>query len=249
MGKFSSLGTFPLTNFGLLLLRAIVSQRQTRLRPAAHGLVNHVSEPRVLSAGLTASHRRGIEGGQHALDTFGRAGSIPSEDHEPPSLARKSKAKPKAATKAGEATWPASKQAWMTASYLATASTCQPSLPARGRRFEPGLAMHARIAGFDGPLQVERPFRHRPGPYLERLYPLQQSWPDRKARYTAVTATSNETPRRRHGDWEKASQGWLRERLILPRPTSVDYEQKDRIVGSGRGGFGGQTGGCPSVTA
>lgn len=29
----------------------------------------------------------------------------------------------------------------------------------------------------------------------------------------------------------------VRERLILPRPTSADYEQKDRIVGSGRGGL------------
>lgn len=97
------------------------------------------------------------------------------------------------------------------------------------------------------PVQMQRPFRHRPGLYLERLYPLQQSWPDRKARCTAVTAMSNETPRRRHDNWEKASQGRLRERLILPTPTSADHKQKDRIVGSGRGGLGGQTRGCPSV--
>ncbi|POS79826.1 hypothetical protein DHEL01_v201763 [Diaporthe helianthi] len=88
----------------------------------------------------------------------------------------------------------------------------------------------AHVARFDGPLQVrfvlgrgstspvmmmltrermqmERPFRHRPVPYLERLYPPLQSWADRKTRYTAVTAMSNETTRRRHDDWEDASQG------------------------------------------
>lgn len=37
----SSLGTFPLSSFGLVL-RASVSQSQTRLRHAAHRLVNHV---------------------------------------------------------------------------------------------------------------------------------------------------------------------------------------------------------------
>lgn len=45
------------------------------------------------------------------------------------------------------------------------------------------------------PMQTNRPFQRRPALYLERLYPLQQSWPGRKARYTAVTAMSNETPR------------------------------------------------------
>lgn len=36
---------------------------------------------------------------------------------------------------------------------------------------------------------------------------------------------------------EEGITGRMRERLILPRPTSADYEQKDRIVGSGRGGL------------
>lgn len=45
------------------------------------------------------------------------------------------------------------------------------------------------------PMQMDHPFQHRPELYLQRLYPLQQSWPGRKARYTAVTAMSNETPR------------------------------------------------------
>lgn len=31
------------------------------------------------------------------------------------------------------------------------------------------------------PMQMDRPLRRRPALYLERLYPLQQSWPDRKA--------------------------------------------------------------------
>jgi hypothetical protein len=46
---------------------------------------------------------------------------------------------------------------------------------ARGRR-RPKSMMLTRE-----PMQMERSFRHRPGLYLERLYPLQQSWPDRKA--------------------------------------------------------------------
>lgn len=46
-GQLFSLGTFPISSLGLLL-RAPVSQRQTRLRRAAHRLVNHVSKPEKL---------------------------------------------------------------------------------------------------------------------------------------------------------------------------------------------------------
>lgn len=93
-------------------------------------------------------------------------------------------------------------------------------MPIQHRRHAgPSLAMHVsldlivhspRSASFFGqgspspviddadcePMQMECPFQHRPALCLGRLYPLQQWWPDRKARYTAVTAMSNETPRR-----------------------------------------------------
>lgn len=118
------------------------------------------------------------------------------------------------------------------------------SSPWPGGLCSPGTMMLTRE-----PMQMERPFRHRPGLYLERLCPLQQSWPDRKARYTAVTAMSNETPRRRHDNWEKASQGAVAGEADTPDAHKRGpHEQKDRIVGSGRGGLGGQTRGCRSVT-
>ncbi|KAH8781363.1 hypothetical protein F5883DRAFT_171391 [Diaporthe sp. PMI_573] len=171
MDKLSSLGTFPLTSFGLLLLRAIDSQSQTRLCRAAHRLVNHVSNPRSSTCRAACHSRKWNGGGQHARRPGGR--QHPIRGPRAPSLAKKKQSKQQP-QKAGEATW---RQAWMTASCLATASTCQSSswAPLRAR------PSNARIAGFDCPLQMERSFRHRPGLYLERLYPLRQSWPDRKA--------------------------------------------------------------------
>ncbi|KAJ0116474.1 hypothetical protein J7T55_007454 [Diaporthe amygdali] len=67
-----------------------------------------------------------------------------------------------------------------------------------------GLAMHVLL---DSIVRFRvSALRHQPALYLVRLYPLHQLWPDRKARYTAVTAMSNETPRT-PGAIEKASQG------------------------------------------
>ena len=53
--NFSSLGTFPLFSVGLLL-RASVSQSKTRLRHAAHRLVNHVSLPRLFACRADCHH-------------------------------------------------------------------------------------------------------------------------------------------------------------------------------------------------
>lgn len=79
----------------------------------------------------------GNGGGQHVrrLMLGGQAASHPRTTS--PIIGKEEKQK--AATKAGEATW---RQARMTASCLATASTCQSTT---GAAQDPGLAMHALL--------------------------------------------------------------------------------------------------------